>query len=108
MFISKQTYNGLIISCNSLIGCRKFLLDEGAEYILSERFCQDILEEYFGNQRKLRMRNENPDINQFGYNTNTLRNQRNVSCTSGNTRGRYNGKHSWEEISDDIVPKRKR
>ena len=60
MFISKQTYNGLIISCKSLIGCRKFLLDEGAEYILSERFCQDILEEYFGNQKKLK--NENPDI----------------------------------------------
>ena len=86
MFISKQTYNGLIISCKSLIGCRKFLLDEGAEYILSERFCQDILEEYFGNQRKLGMRNENPDINQFGYNANTLRIQCNVSCTSGNTR----------------------
>ena len=108
MFISKQTYNGFIISYKSLIGCIKFLLDEGAEYILSERFCQDILEEYFGNQRKLGMKNENPDINQFGYNANTLRIQRNVSCPSGNTRARYNSKHSWEEISDNIVPKGKR
>ena len=63
--------------------------------------------QYFGNQRKLGMRNENPDINQFGYNANTLRIQCNVSCPSGNTRGRYNSKHSWEEISDDIVPKGK-
>ena len=51
MFISKQTYNGLIISCKALIGCIKFFQDEGAEYILSERFCQDILEEYFGNHK---------------------------------------------------------
>ena len=53
------------------------------------------------------MRNDNPDMHQFGYNANTLRIQRNISCTSRRTRGRYNSKCSWEEISDDIVPKRK-
>ena len=50
--------------CSSLIKltCVKFLLGEGMEYVLLERFCQDVLEEYFGNQRKLGVRNDNPDI----------------------------------------------
>ena len=108
MFISQQTHKGLIISCRSLIECVKFLLAEGVEYVLAERFCQDVLEEYFGNQRKLGNRNDNPDIHQFGYNANTLRIQRNISCTSGNTKGRYDNKRSWEDVSYDTIPKRKR
>ena len=52
------------------------------------------------------MRNDNPDMYQFEYNANTLRIQRNISCFSGNTQGRYNSKCSWEEISDDIDPSR--
>ena len=76
MFISQQTHKGLIISCRSLIECVKFLLAEGVEYVLAERFCQDVLEEYFGNQRKLGNRNDNPDIHQLGYNAYTLRIQK--------------------------------
>ena len=34
----------------------------------------DQLEEYFGSQRKLGRRNDNPEIKTFGYNNNTLRN----------------------------------
>ena len=33
--------------------------------------------------------------------------QNQMSCTSGNTRGRYNKKESWENITDEPVPKRK-
>ena len=48
------------------------------EFILTERFCQDPLEEYFGNQRKIGGRSEKPDIFQIEYNDNTIRIQGNV------------------------------
>ena len=56
------------------------------EYVLTERFSQNALEEYFGNQRKIGRRYENPDAKGFGYNDNTIRIQRNVSHTSGNAK----------------------
>ena len=95
--MSWQTYEGLKITCFSVIEVIKFLLSEGMEYVLTERFCQDPLEQYFGNQRKIGRRADNPDIQQFGYNDNTIRIQRNVSHTSGNTRGRYERKRAWEK-----------
>ena len=52
-----------MIFCNiELLFILKFLLGEGMEYVLTERFCQDTLEEYFGNQRKLGRRSDNPDV----------------------------------------------
>ena len=50
----------------------KFLLQEGMEYVLTERFCQDPIEVYFGSQRKIGRRSNNPDIKMFGYNDNTI------------------------------------
>ena len=73
MFISWQTYEGLQISVFSVIEATKFVLQEGMEFVLIERFCQDPAEEYFGNQRKLGRRSDNPDISSFGYNNNTIR-----------------------------------
>ena len=107
MFISKQTYEGLIITTKAMIECVKFLLKEGMSYVLTERFCQDPVEEYFGAQRKIGRRSENPDFQQCLYNDNTIRIQKEVSITSGNTRGRYDKKRSWEMVSDVPVPKRK-
>ena len=53
MFLSWQTNEGLQISAYSVVEATKFLFNEGVEYVLTERSCQDPLEEYFGNQRKL-------------------------------------------------------
>ena len=108
MFLSWQTYEGLQISAYSVVEATKFLLNEGMEYVLTERFCQDPLEEYFGNQRKLGRRNDNPDMKTFGYNNNTIRVQRAISCQSGNTRGRKDRDRSWVNVSNDPVPKRKK
>ena len=108
MFVSWQTYEGFQISVHSAIEATKFLLQEGMEFVLTERFCQDPLEEYFGNQRKLGRRNDNPDIKTFGYNNNTIRIQRAVSCQSGNTRGRNDKRRSWEQVIDDPLPCRKK
>ena len=77
------------------------------EYILTERFCQDTLEEYFGNQRKLGRRSDNPDIRLIGYNDNAIRIQRSISCQSGNTRGRKDKSKAWVNVTDDPVPWKK-
>lgn len=108
MFLSWQTHEGLQITVNSVIEATKFLLQEGMEYVLTERFCQDLVEEYFGKQRKLGRRNDNPDIHTFGYNSNTIQIQRTVSCQSGNTRGRKDKKKSWENVTNTKLPHRKK
>lgn len=108
MFLSWQTYEGFNITVRSAIEATKFLLHEGMEFVLTERFCQDPVEEYFGNQRKLGRRSDNPDIHQFGYNANTIRIQRSVSCQSGNTRGRKDKRKAWEQVTDAKLPCRKK
>ena len=95
MFLSWQTYEGFQLTVQSTIESTKFLLGEGMDYVLTERFCQDPVEEFFGKQRQLGRRSDNPDINQFGYNGNAIRIERSISCQSGNTRGRKDRKRSW-------------
>ena len=68
MFISWQTYEGFQISVFSVIEATKFLLQEGVEFVLTERFCQDPAEEYFGNQRKLGDMSRNAHNNKNGKN----------------------------------------
>eukprot|EP00795_Rhopilema_esculentum_P004054 gene4054-20230_t len=64
----------------------KFPLSKGFEYVLIERFCKDTVQEYFGGQRKLGRRSDNPDLYAFGYNNNALYIQRTI-YTTGNARG---------------------
>ena len=63
------------------------MLDQGFDFVLSERFCQDVVEEYFGRQRSLGRRNDNPTLHQFGYNDNTIRIHRTTATAMENTRG---------------------
>ena len=51
MFLSQQTYEGLKISVYSHVEAIKFLLENGFQHVLSERFMQDVLEDYFGRQQ---------------------------------------------------------
>lgn len=108
MFLSWQTYEGFQISVQSAVEVTRFLLQEGFEFVLTERFCQDPVEEYFGGQRKLGRRSDNPDMKTFGYNSNTLRMQRTVSCQSGNTRGRKDKARAWEQVTHVKLPCRKK
>lgn len=108
MFLSHQTYKGLIISVNSTIEATKYLLNSGMSYVFTQRFNQDLLEEYFGRQRSLGRRNDNPTVQQFGYQANTIRIQRSVHKASGNTSGQcMQKKKSWNEVDEEILPKRK-
>ena len=67
-FISQQIYEGLKISVNVIFENIQFLLQHGIRYVLTERFSQDLLENYFGRQRSFGGRKNNPKIRDFGYN----------------------------------------
>ena len=62
MFISEQTYCGIKTSVYSLIECTKYLLEHGFQYVLSNSFNQDSLEEYFGRHRICARRSTNPTV----------------------------------------------
>ena len=102
MFLSWQTYEGLKITSYSLIEATKFLLNQGFEFVLTERFCQDVVEEYFGQQCALGRRNDNPKLRQFGYNDNAIRTIRDVTVVMGNTRGaqKQKRKPSWYVVDN--------
>ena len=112
MFISRQTMDGLKITCYSLIELVKYLLQNGMPEVKTESVNQDPLEEFFGCQQKIGRRNDNPYIYiyiyTFGYNANTIRIQRHISCTSGNTSGLKDKKNCWSDVTDYPVPKRKK
>ena len=103
MFISSQTYEGYHITINSLVNIVQFLLNEGFLYVLTERFMQDVLEEYFGYQRARGRRSDNPTAQEFGYNDITINMQRTIK-PKGNVHGRNQG--HWVEVSDEPLPKR--
>ena len=48
----------------------------------SERFRQDLLENWFGRQRSLGLRKDNLSMVDFGYNNNAIRNQKNFKPIS--------------------------
>ena len=62
MFISSQTYKGLKITVHSVIELVKFLITDKVLYLLTERFCQDPLENYFGNQCSSGAQKDDPSM----------------------------------------------
>jgi hypothetical protein len=97
MFLSTQTSEGLKISIYSHIEAIQFLLAQGFQYVLSERFMQDVVEDYFGHQRAKGGWSDNPTAQQFGYNDLTIAAQRDIApVVRGNVGGRY-GKEKKEQ-----------
>ena len=83
----------------------KVLLD-----VLTERFNQDNVEEYFGKQRPMGRRSDNPNMHQFGYNANAIRIQRSICVTTGNISGKYSRlkkKKSWVNVDMEPLAKRR-
>ena len=104
MFISAQTHEGLQITVHSFTEVCKFLLQHGVPYVLSERFCQDDLENYFGRQRAIGHRRDNPSLKDVGYNDNTIKAQYSVRPIAGNVQGH----EKFNIIDDSPLPKRKK
>ena len=67
-------------------------------YVSTERFCQDPLENYFGRQRSLGVWEDNPSLRDFGYNDNSIQNQKIFELISGNVQGNGNIEFSNEAI----------
>lgn len=111
MQLSWQTVEGIQISVSSLIDCTQYLLKQGMPYVLTERFMQDCLEEYFGHQRQRGRRSDNPDALQFGYNDRILQTQRNAGhIPQGNISGgcKQKSESKWKNIREEPLPKRKK
>ena len=105
MFISRETHEGLKITVNSIIEATQFLLQHEVKYVITERFCQDPLENYFGKKRASGARKDNPSVRDFGYNDNAIRNQKIFRPIAGNSRGNNNVE---VEFSDEPMPSRKK
>lgn len=52
-----------------------YLLRNGFDYVLSENFCQDDLENYFGRQRAIGSRKTNPNSRDTIRNDRIIKNQ---------------------------------
>ena len=76
MFISWQTFEGLKITVHSIIQAVKFYPQHHVKCVLTEMFCQDPLENYVGQHRAIGAREDNPIIRDFGFNDNSIRNQK--------------------------------
>ena len=72
--------------------------------MLSERFCQDDLENYFGSQRAIGCRRDNPTTRDVGYNDNTIKTQFSVRPIAGNVCGKSN---DFNIIDGTPLPKRR-
>ena len=72
MFLSWPTSKGLQITVYSVAESVKYLLNSVLKFVPTEKFNQDVVEEYFGRQRSFCRRNDNPTLLAFGYNTNTI------------------------------------
>ena len=81
------------------------LQDEQFKFILTERFSQDALESYFGDQRSRGHRNDNPTVQQFCITANILRVSGGLSRKE---RGNIRGVTVNEPPTDTPGPLRKR
>ena len=81
----------------------------GVTVFLSNRICQDPLENFFGQQRQRGRVNENPSVAEFLKNTQALR-VVNTSCATarGNCRGKRKNKGDPLEVENTPLKKRKK
>lgn len=87
----------------------KYLLDlPGMKFILSERFCQDPLESFFGQQRSVGGHNDNPTVQAFCKNTVSLRVQGTAALKPLHGNCRKRKKDDFLAVDETPLPKRKR
>ena len=108
MFLSSQTHECLQISVHSHIEAIQFLLQQGFQYVLSERFMQDVLDDYFGHQLVKGGRADNPSAYEFGYNDLTIAAPRNIAPVVRGNVGGCQEKKKCFSLSDEPVEKRKK
>ena len=60
------------MATKGMVALVRTLLQRGLSCISTRRIFQDSLEAYFGHQRALGKRHQNPSIQQFGYRNNAI------------------------------------
>lgn len=85
---------------------QELLAEEGVEYLLSEKFSQDPLEEHFGKQRGMGGANENPDAKQFGDNITVL--QVAGSCINSSCKANVKRQSEQSPMKTHPLPKRRK
>ena len=96
------------MAARSGIECTRYLLSNGVDTVLTQKFCTDELEEHFGRHRGLGQRNENPNFQQFTRQEEQLRMQRDLAFQmrpTGNTAGRRAENRRNVEISTSPLKK---
>ena len=74
------------------------------KYGLSEKFCQDDVENYFGKQRTIGRTKDHPNLKDTRYVDNTTKSQFSVQPVGRNV---LPGTWKWNSIVDAPLPKRK-
>ncbi|KAL5506391.1 hypothetical protein EMCRGX_G008017 [Ephydatia muelleri] len=109
MMLSAETQLGIRITVASFVELVNLLFTlPGVTTFLSERLCQDPLEQFFGCQRQRGRTNDNPTVKEFCKNTQALRvvNSFCAGFVKGNCRGKRHASHSISEM--DLRPLAKR
>ena len=94
---------------HSFIDLSKELFDEGADFILSEKFSQDPLEEQFSAHRRISGTNENPSLVKFAQQSialNVIKSDL-ISDLRGNTKGKPDNRAPIDITDTRIRRKRK-
>ena len=79
MFLTHQTYKGILITVTSFCEATEYLLTVGGlQQVCIRDFCQDPLEQHFSRHRGVGRHCDNPSVAEFLKNENKLREQRNV------------------------------
>jgi hypothetical protein len=106
MMLSYQKIRGIQITTKSIVECVRFLLGEGAPYVLTNRFNQDPLEQFFGHCKCKGGSNDNRSVYDISNTITTLRAVGSVALAPvrGNTK-RQNGA---KEISNAPLELRKK
>ncbi|XP_066910451.1 uncharacterized protein [Clytia hemisphaerica] len=111
MCLSPQTLNGLRITVHSTIKLIPILLKEpGIEFVLTDRFNQDPIEEHFGKQRARLGGCDNPSLGQYGSSEGKLiaAKDQAILVMRGNTSGTNKPKQKPRINIHDMTPLPKR
>ena len=91
MLLSKQTLSGLRFTTHSMVECIRFLITNGARFVLTSHFNQDALEQHFGHCRHKGGASENPTVFEACHILNQIRtvNAEGLAPLHGNVTRRF-------------------
>lgn len=84
MLLSKETLEGIRITVFSTIGAVKYLLKKGASFVLTAKFNQDPLEQYFGKHRAAIGAGENPTVSQYKQSVKRIKLMGSIALSANN------------------------